>query len=625
MFLFACNQSAEETLKTTGLSYPDNEILVYLITLFIAGLIVWYLRSRTKSTHSGSWIAWVRPDRANCFVTMSKKNPPRSNSKTHDNAETLDSGSSELANRWRRKDTIFLVLVTAAALTIRLLTITLHDITAEEAQSLDPFFFSQPFTGWENFFNPPLFRLIIHLNSWNQPQTLFHIRLPSVIFGTFTIAVVYFMVRRQNSRVLAAITSLALAFFPIHVEYSNLERSYALWLLLILVGQLAFEAEEDNCYFAWPIYYISTFLAVLTHYLTTPYILAQGLYAYSHRGKKKTWRNWKLAALPSLAALLPFAVNMATHGQKVLSAHVRPDGPYLPTVAAQVRTVILDGGLAGVLLLTGVPLFMYLRRFYETKRTLHSRSSAHTSGRLMAGMAGLTVSLFLGTEGRKYSLPAVVLLFLWAAPAAFRSIKEVGKYKKWLPVSIIALAYLLFLVFPGLSALQTWRSGGLREFVRRSSLSQVEREKDTDAPLPLTSHLAVYPRSEFYPVFHTVTLRRDPWKNPCPSPQKFWAGCHNGRWIFAIHETLNSEQLDRLLKTFGSFELLYVAPTNRPVTDGNAGTVKKWIRSNCVLRMQEFSNTPGRPHRLFNCSAPVDKTTSGSNQDREWCPLAKSS
>ena len=631
MFLFVCNQSADATLKTTGLIYPDNEILIYLITLFVAGLIVRFLRCRKNSTLKGSWIAWVRPHRAHGLVAPAKKNAPRQNLTTRDDSEGLNTEPPEHASRWNRKDTVLLVLVTAAALAIRLLTITLQDITAEEAQSLDPFFFSQPFTRWENLFNPPLFRLIIHLNSWSQPQTLFQIRLPSVIFGALTVAVVYFMVRRHSSRVVALIASLLLAFFPIHIEYSNLERSYALWLLLILIGQLAFEGEEDHCFLAWPIYYISTFLAVLTHYLTAPYILAQGLYAYRRRGEKNAWRNWKPAALPSLAALLPFAVNMATHQQEFLNAQVRPDGAYLPTVAAQLRTVVLNGGLAGVLLLTAVPLFFYLRRSYETKKALHSPSSAHrptsthTSGRLMAGLAGLMVSLILGTEGRKYSLPAVVLLFLWAAPEAFHSAGEVGKHKRWVPVSIIALACLLFLVFPGLSALQTWRSGGLRELVRKSSLSQAGKEKGSDATPPFSSHLAVYPRSEFYPVFHTVTLRRDPWKNPCPSPQKFWTGCHNGRWIFAIHETLNSKQLERLLKNFGSFELLYVAPTNHPVTDRNAGTVKKWIRSNCVLRLQEPSKKEGQPHRLFSCSAPGDNTTSGSNQDRELCPLAKSS
>lgn len=354
MILLICD-NAKHLPETTGLAYPDVEIFVYLVVLFVTGLGLGINSFYRKHPNQGSLSLFTR------------KNHP---------SNIFPAGPVDSTAPWNQRDTLFILLLTMAALVIRLALLTLREITADEAAGLDPFFFTRPFTQWETMVNPPFFRLILHANSWNRPLSLFFIRLPSAIFGTLTIPVAYLLVRSKDSRTSASIVALCLALFPLHIEYSILERSYALWLLLILAGQLAFERFEDSAPLAWLVYYISTFLAVMTHYLTVPYVLAQGFHGF--RRGETVFKKWKFAALPSLAALIPFAVYIASEKESFMRAiRSRPDGTYLETVAAQIRTVTLDGGFTGVLALIAITAVTYLRLNHLRSDDDNKTKSAH--------------------------------------------------------------------------------------------------------------------------------------------------------------------------------------------------------------------------------------------------------
>jgi len=89
------------------------------------------------------------------------------------------------------------------------------------------------------------------------------LRLPAIIFGTLSIPLLYFGVRRYSGRIEAALATLALAASYHHVFFSQDARGYTGMVFGGLLGTFALlEALERRSLWAWAVYCIGMFVCV---------------------------------------------------------------------------------------------------------------------------------------------------------------------------------------------------------------------------------------------------------------------------------------------------------------------------------------------------------------------------
>ena len=180
-------------------------------------------------------------------------------------------------------------------------------ITGDEAMNIEPDFWATWFANNETHANPPLFRFLNNLLEW-RPESLSVIRAPVAVFSALGIWLFYLLARRSTSGPVAVFASIILALHPLHTLYAVQQKSYTLWLLLLLLAHRSFtSALNDNRH--WPAYTFWSILAVLTHYLTPLYLL--GHLAFILHRRRPRLRSFLIAAAPAALAFLPFIVPVA--------------------------------------------------------------------------------------------------------------------------------------------------------------------------------------------------------------------------------------------------------------------------------------------------------------------------
>src|SRR5204863_3658184 len=89
------------------------------------------------------------------------------------------------------------------------------------------------------------------------------LRLPAIIFGTLSIPLLYFGVRRYSGRVEASLAALALTVSYHHVFFSQYARGYSAMVFGALLGTFALlEALEQRSLWAWAVYCLGMFICV---------------------------------------------------------------------------------------------------------------------------------------------------------------------------------------------------------------------------------------------------------------------------------------------------------------------------------------------------------------------------
>jgi mannosyltransferase len=131
---------------------------------------------------------------------------------------------------------------------------------------------------------PPLYFLLAWASA-HLGDSLNWIRLPSIVFGTATVPVVYALARRVKDDVAAAVAALLVALSPFAIFYATEGRAYATMAFLVTVSTLALlKALEDGAGRWWIVYAACGCAALYTHYTAVFVIATQAL--------------WSLAAFP---------------------------------------------------------------------------------------------------------------------------------------------------------------------------------------------------------------------------------------------------------------------------------------------------------------------------------------
>ena len=293
------------------------------------------------------------------------------------------------------------------------------------------------------------------------------LRIPSALFGTASIAVVFAIARRMAGRAAAVVAAALMALSPLQVQYGQEARSYTLVTLLISLAlwglvrlaQHPQRASLDICHprfdrCGWASYLIGTIGALDVLGDAAPWLLAanvsllliwRDLRTEPSPGARAGFRrNWMLSAAAILICCLPFyAAIVAFSDGRMLhkfdwipplnwqNLRVVAKSAYLMRMAAVVRLSVLPTAvpLLGVLvaILGGIGL-------YRMRGRLEGRV-------LLLGFAVLPLLLLSISPIKSMMLPRYVL---WSV-APFFVLVGIGAAalpRRMMPAAVVALLLL---------------------------------------------------------------------------------------------------------------------------------------------------------------------------------------
>ncbi len=187
--------------------------------------------------------------------------------------------------------------------------------------------------------HPPLYFALVKAAELFAPE-LTAGRLVSLIAGTLTLPLVYALGARMIGQWGAALATLALAFSPLHIWYSQEARPYALCVLIVGAGYLALVGFHQSGNPRWSILYgVSVLVALYAGYSTIYALAPQGallIYLLITHKKRALWL-WLAGAL-GVAGFLPWLPQLLTTIHKDGARQAE----YLSVSADKVTTSVLS-------------------------------------------------------------------------------------------------------------------------------------------------------------------------------------------------------------------------------------------------------------------------------------------
>lgn len=207
----------------------------------------------------------------------------------------------------RKRSGVWLILVLAAALGLRLFHLGDRVVWFDEANSLlvaraTP---SQIVgASWDDV-HSPLYYLMLHF--WQSAITgETGARMLSVLAAVAAVLVVYFIGNRLGGRGAGLLSAIFLSLSPLHVWYSQEIRMYSVQTLLICLSFLfLLKALQEGWGNSWRIYIVCTTLAIYLQYTSIFAVLAQNIFVVIYY--RKDWGVLRRWFLSQIAVFLLFA------------------------------------------------------------------------------------------------------------------------------------------------------------------------------------------------------------------------------------------------------------------------------------------------------------------------------
>jgi 4-amino-4-deoxy-L-arabinose transferase-like glycosyltransferase len=169
---------------------------------------------------------------------------------------------------------------------------------------------------------PPLYYLITHfwleLVGWLAPDWLAAhpeawLRLPSAVFGSLLLLVLYRLAGRLFGVTVARLSLVFLALNPLLVGYAQEGRAYSLALLLVALSFWYFLKLKDGPASRkdWLVYGLISSAALYTHYYCLYPLLAQALWFLGSWWPRRQWsrlKPWLLCQLITGLSFVPWVV-----------------------------------------------------------------------------------------------------------------------------------------------------------------------------------------------------------------------------------------------------------------------------------------------------------------------------
>ena len=198
----------------------------------------------------------------------------------------------------RKRSGVWLILVLAAALGLRLFHLGDRVVWFDEANSLlvaraAPL---QIMDAARDDVHSALYYLILHF--WQSVvigET--GARMLSVFAAVAAVSVVYFLGNRLGGRTAGLLSAILLSLSPLHVWYSQEIRMYSVQTLLVCLSFLfLLKALREGWGNSWRIYIVCTTLAIYLQYTSIFAVLAQNIFVVIyHRKDRGVIRRWLLS------------------------------------------------------------------------------------------------------------------------------------------------------------------------------------------------------------------------------------------------------------------------------------------------------------------------------------------
>jgi mannosyltransferase len=475
----------------------------------------------------------------------------------------IDIKTFDGTERFSRSDIAWLLGVVFVGLAARLLHIDSQPFWLDEALTYQRIHLGIGALVADSFGNrhmPSYFLMLQALSSFDANNVW--LRIPSALFGTASIAVVFIIARRVAGRAAAVVAAVLMALSPLQVQYGQEARSYTLVTLLITIALWGLVRLAQNPRgaalnfrhnqferFGWSAYLIGTIGALDVLGDAAPWLLAanlalyfiwRGLDAHNDQLQLSFRRNWLLSIALILICCAPFygAIVAFSDGQMLQkfdwipplswqNLRVAAKSAYLMRMAAVVRFNVMPTTvpLLGVLvaLLGGVGL-------YRTRGRLEGRV-------LLLGFAMLPLLLLAASLVKSMVLPRYIL---WSA-APFFIFAGIGAAA--LPHRVRPLALTALLLLCAINLLPIYRTETKPRWDRTAAtLAAQVRPGDTvftgDPNAPIM--LAVLQPRDQKPIGQSalITSRLDVALQRQQTGSRVWAV--NGRSAMGPGETLDT-------------------------------------------------------------------------------------
>jgi cellulose synthase (UDP-forming) len=162
--------------------------------------------------------------------------------------------------------------------------------------------------------HPPLYYTVLHAWVAIAGTSEIALRVPSVVFGTAAVPLVYFVARRLTTEHGAMFAAALGAASPFWIWHSDEARMYTLLLALSLAALLAlFVACERNRARYWVVYAVVTALSLYSHYFGALMLPVHVAWVVLQRPARLLVRRWLLAFAAALVPLIAWLVVMVLH------------------------------------------------------------------------------------------------------------------------------------------------------------------------------------------------------------------------------------------------------------------------------------------------------------------------
>lgn len=135
--------------------------------------------------------------------------------------------------------------------------------------------------------HPPFYYLFLHF--WMKlNRSEFFLRLPSIVFGTTSVCLVYLLGKKLAGKKAGLLSSTLFALSPLHVYFSAEARMYSLLTFLILIGFYSFLKILKKPTFLSGLLFTACCLASLyTHYFSIIFFLGLDLFLFTVKARLK--------------------------------------------------------------------------------------------------------------------------------------------------------------------------------------------------------------------------------------------------------------------------------------------------------------------------------------------------
>lgn len=367
------------------------------------------------------------------------------------------------------------------------------------------------------------------------------VRLPSLIFGTALVPLVYLLARRTGGRRAGLLAAAMIALSPFAIWYSDEARAYATMMFLVALSALALlRAAEGDGRAWWVVFAVSACAAVWSHYTAVFVIAGQAAWAlWAHRDR---WRPLAVAVTAIVVGYLPWVPGFLEQRQNKggleaidafapLNVSVLFELPLRTLIGHPFLGLPTFPGATG-LLLAVVVVFLAVAALARRPQLLTSQEPllrpelalwallilATPIGLLLYAASG--TSLFL-PRNLSASLPALAVLVAVALAWMSRA----------LPARVAAVTLGAFVVLLGFGTLKSLRDAYRRPPYREAA-SYVNRvapagEAIIETPLALTADKRLKPTTvDLY-----VPSRRRVYRNGAAST---WGALRRGRSVSLV-------------------------------------------------------------------------------------------